>query len=85
MVGNVRQWTASLWGERLQAPDEAYRYPWRADAAPAEASDIVRRVWRGGSYADPQAQLRCAFRGALFPTRAGAPHLRMGLRVVAEA
>jgi formylglycine-generating enzyme required for sulfatase activity len=85
MVGNVRQWTASLWGERLQAPDEAYRYPWRADAAPADASDIVRRVWRGGSYADPQAQLRCAFRGALFPTRAGGPHLRMGLRVVAEA
>ena len=84
MVGNVRQWVASPWGERLQAPDEAYRYPWHADAAPADASDIVRRVWRGGSYADPQAQLRCAFRGALFPRRAGAPHLRMGLRVVAE-
>jgi formylglycine-generating enzyme required for sulfatase activity len=84
MVGNVRQWASSLWGERLQAPDEAYRYPWREDATPAEASDVMRRVWRGGSFADPKEQLRCAFRGALFPTRAGAPNLRMGFRVVAE-
>jgi formylglycine-generating enzyme required for sulfatase activity len=85
MVGNVRQWVASLWGERLQAPDEAYRYPWQQDAAPAdEASDIVRRIWRGGSFADPKEQLRCAYRGALFPTRAGGPNLRMGFRVVAD-
>ena len=88
LVGNVRQWTASPWGERLQAPDEECRYPWQQDSAPANvelanASEIIRRVWRGGSYADPKEQLRCAFRGALIPTRAGAPQLRMGLRVVA--
>lgn len=93
LVGNVRQWTAGLWGEHLQAPDEEYRYPWTQASAPAStelanaelaaASDIIRRVWRGGSYADPKEQLRCAFRGALTPTRTGAPQLRMGLRVVA--
>lgn len=90
LVGNVRQWTASPWGERLQAPDEEYRYPWQQDTALANAElaaagDIIRRVWRGGSYADSKEQLRCAFRGALIPTRAGAPQLRMGLRVVAAA
>ena len=88
MVGNVRQWAASAWGERLQAPDDEFRYPWQQDteltsAELAKASDIVRRVWRGGSYADPKELLRCSLRGALFPTRAGAPQLRMGLRVVA--
>jgi len=84
MVGHVRQWTRSLWGERLQAPDEAYRYPWATDATPADASDIVRRVWRGASYADAKAHLRCAARGALFPSRSGPPGLRMGFRVVVE-
>lgn len=88
LVGNVRQWTASAWGEHLQVPDEEFRYPWQQDAAtaPAElavAGELIRRVWRGGSYADPKEQLRCAFRGALIPTRTGAPQLRMGLRVVA--
>lgn len=88
LVGNVRQWTASPWGEHLQAPDEECRYPWQQDPAPtaaemAAAGDLIRRVWRGGSYADPKEQLRCAFRGALIPTRTGAPQLRMGLRIVA--
>jgi formylglycine-generating enzyme required for sulfatase activity len=81
MVGNVRQWTRSLWGERLRAPDEAWRYPWQADAVPPDASDVVRRVWRGASYADAGAQLLCAARGALFPARTGPPGLRMGFRV----
>ncbi len=93
LVGNVRQWVASPWGERLQAPDEEYRYPWQQDpvltntargnAELASASEIIRRMWRGGSYADAKEQLRCAFRGALIPTRTGAPQLRMGLRVAA--
>lgn len=88
MVGNVRQWVASLWGERLQTPDEAYLYTTaaanRSAPVPAaeDASDIVRRIWRGGSYLDPKEQLRCAFRGASFPTRAGPPNLRMGFRVM---
>jgi formylglycine-generating enzyme required for sulfatase activity len=82
LVGNVRQWTRSLWGERPWTPEPAYRYPWPADAPPPATSDIVRRIWRGGSYADAPELQRCSYRGNSLPKRIGAPGERMGLRVM---
>lgn len=83
MLGNVREWTCSLWGERLRQPEKRFQYPWRDDERnDLNANDQIRRVWRGGAYADGQRQLRCAARGILLPNSVGAPRKRMGFRVV---
>lgn len=83
MLGNVREWTCSLWGERLRQPEKRFQYPWQDDERnDLNANDQIRRVWRGAAYADGQHQLRCAARGALLPNSVGAPRKRMGFRVV---
>jgi len=85
LVGNVREWTCSLWGERLRMADERYRYPWQDDARnDLDANDQIRRIWRGGGYADPRNLLRCAARGNQLPTSRGLPHKRLGFRVMME-
>lgn len=82
MVGNVRQWTLALWGERLAEPDARYRYPLHPDDQNNKTiSDQVRRIWRGSSYSDPAGQHRCAARGAQLPNRTGSPEKWLGFRV----
>ncbi|MEZ4705723.1 MAG: SUMF1/EgtB/PvdO family nonheme iron enzyme [Caldilineaceae bacterium] len=83
MVGNVRQWTCTLWGDGLRQPEPRYAYPWSADERnDLTASDQIRRVWRGGGYADKIETLRCAARGAQLPTSRGVPKKRFGFRVM---
>jgi len=62
MVGNVWEWTRSLWGEKLHAP--AFRYPYAAgDGRENQAApEYVRRVLRGVSFYNEAAQVRCAAR-----------------------
>jgi formylglycine-generating enzyme required for sulfatase activity len=81
MVGNVREWTSTLWGEHLGEPK--FVYPWASDhREDLSACRFVLRVYRGGGAGDGLGNLRCSARGAHFPDRPGPPRKRHGFRVV---
>jgi formylglycine-generating enzyme required for sulfatase activity len=83
LVGNVREWTCSLWGLSALEPDEDYRYPWKADERNhLHADSAVRRVYRGGAATDRPDQLRCASRSSFDPALPGPKGKRHGFRVV---
>ena len=63
MAGNVIEWTRSLWGRDINAPE--YPYPYSTDKNEREniqAPDDVRRVVRGGAWDDESESVRCAHR-----------------------
>jgi formylglycine-generating enzyme required for sulfatase activity len=81
-VGNIRQWTCSLWGEKRVMPDRSFAYPWMDDRrndllAPRQ----IRRVVRGSSYKDDLKLLRCSARSGQIPDDPGLPGTRHGFRV----
>jgi len=83
MIGNVWEWTRSLWGTDWDKPD--FAYPYRADDAQREALDAgneVRRVVRGGSWGSHRDRARCAYRLGLQPACRGD---YLGFRVVLRA
>jgi len=83
MVGNVRQWTCSLWGEKRSQPDARYLYPWKDDQRNSlSANRQIRRVVRGSSMRDAVAALRCSWRSGQLPDDPGLPGLWHGFRVV---
>jgi formylglycine-generating enzyme required for sulfatase activity len=83
MVGNVRQWTCSLWGEKRRQPDARYSYPWKDDQRNSlSANRQIRRVVRGSSMRDAVMALRCCARSGQLPEDPGLPGLRHGFRVV---
>jgi formylglycine-generating enzyme required for sulfatase activity len=83
MVGNVRQWTCSLWGEKRSQPDARYLYPWKDDQRNSlGANRQIRRVVRGSSMRDAVTALRCSARSGQLPEDRGLPGLRHGFRVV---
>jgi formylglycine-generating enzyme required for sulfatase activity len=61
MVGNVVEWTSTIWGSERSAPD--FRPPYVADDGREEsrASSPFRelRVCRGGSFRDPAERVTC--------------------------
>lgn len=64
MLGNVQEWTSTLWGAEVDA--SAYPYPYRpADGREAANPNLYRtfRIHRGGSYRDAADRLRCSARG----------------------
>jgi formylglycine-generating enzyme required for sulfatase activity len=70
MLGNVQEWTATLWGTQPGQPEVTYRERpgggprvLRPEDLPAQA----RLVHRGGSYRSPPADLRCTARGNATP------------------
>jgi len=68
LVGNVRQWTASLWGEHPRFPDARFAYPWKNDRRnDLTANGQIRRVVRGSSFKDDVKSLRCSLRSGQFP------------------
>jgi formylglycine-generating enzyme required for sulfatase activity len=86
LVGNVPEWTNSLWGKG-GTPDEEFYYPWdpdlRRDDVTAESQ--IYRVYRGGSFADrQQTRLRCASRRGEAPTSTGEFERQLGFRVVLD-
>lgn len=82
LVGNVREWTSTLWGAQLREPDSRFVYPWQEDGRnDLNANEMTRRIWRGCGYRDAQAQARCAARGAQLPRSRGGPNQRYGFRV----
>ena len=83
LVGNVRQWTCTLWGEKRLAPDSTFAYPWRDDRRnDLNANRQIRRVVRGSSFKDDQRALRCSTRSGQLPDDVGFPEARHGFRVV---
>lgn len=89
MVGNVGEWTATLWGNRNRAPDDDYRYPWPGDGREDGRNDLsanerVRRVYRGGTSEYDQGPLRASRRGRQLPRQARFPGMRLGFRVVVQ-
>ena len=83
LVGNVRQWTITLWGEKRLTPDPHYAYPWKNDRRnDLNANRQIRRVVRGGSFQDDAQYLRCSARSGQFPDDAGSLGTRHGFRVV---
>jgi formylglycine-generating enzyme required for sulfatase activity len=70
MLGNVQEWTRSLWGSQPGQPD--FLYPYRPDdgrevADPTRLPAEARLVHRGGSYKSQPSELRCAARGSAAP------------------
>jgi formylglycine-generating enzyme required for sulfatase activity len=83
LVGNVRQWTCSLWGERRIGPDSRFAYPWKDDQRnDLNASRQIRRVVRGSSMNEEFKRLRCSVRSGQAPDDPGLPDARHGFRVV---
>jgi len=83
LVGNVRQWTTTLWGEKRIAPDPRYAYPWKDDGRnDLNASRQIRRVVRGSSMKDDIQMLRCSIRSGQSPDDGGLPGARHSFRVV---
>jgi formylglycine-generating enzyme required for sulfatase activity len=54
MHGYVSEWCADAWAPTLEGTP--------LDGSPRQAKDAKERVMRGGSFADPPDELRCAFR-----------------------
>jgi formylglycine-generating enzyme required for sulfatase activity len=84
LVGNVRQWTTTLWGKRLIAPDPEFYYPWVSDQRrdDLKAKNHLYRVVRGAIFNDDLAQLRCSARSGFDPRTTGIRGKRHGFRVV---
>lgn len=83
MIGNVREWTSTLWGYQRAVPDPAFSYPWVANDGRDDLSapGHLRRVYRGGA-ADNVVDLRCSRRGGYLPDRPGPRGNRHGFRVM---
>jgi formylglycine-generating enzyme required for sulfatase activity len=80
LVGNLREWTLSLWGENPITP--RFLYPWADDDRnDPKASPLVRRIYRGGASDNP-AEMVCSTRGGFDPNKSGLSRKRHGFRVV---
>jgi len=79
MVGNVWEWTRSLWGMNLRAPTFGYPYDPDDGRENQAAPEFIRRVLRGVSFYNDPHMARCAARYRY------SPHNRfdsVGFRVV---
>jgi formylglycine-generating enzyme required for sulfatase activity len=92
MVGNVREWTSTLWGTNWRRAQFTYPYD-RDEREPREpderqnrpellgASLAAFRIWRGGAYDDRTDYLGCSARGYCPGDRSLG---NLGFRVVRE-
>ena len=82
-VGNIRQWTCTLWGEKRVLPDPRFAYPWKDDRRnDLTASRQIRRVVRGSSFKENPRLLRCSARSGQVPDDPGLSDARHGFRVL---
>ncbi len=83
LVGNVLQWTTTLWGEKRQQPDPDFAYPWQDDERnDLQANRQIRRMLRGSAYSDARQECTCTARRSFLPDDRGQPGKRHGFRVV---
>ena len=86
MLGNVEEWTRTLWGTQWTPPEYGYPYPFDKndgrDLATADDLSVQGKVvHRGGSYKSTAAKLSCALRDCADPSSKIAWR---GFRVVME-
>lgn len=67
LVGNLREWTSTLWGDRLHPEKSLFPYPWKADDGRDKTETAQKyfkayRIYRGGGSIDDPAQMRCSAR-----------------------
>ena len=62
LIGNVWEWTASLWGEQMIKPSFGYPYNATDGREDMTAGDGVYRILRGGSWYYLSDLARCAVR-----------------------
>ncbi len=62
MVGNVWEWTTSLWERDWLGHEVRHPYRPRDDWGNLEAGDDIRRILRGGSFYHYSHHARCAYR-----------------------
>ena len=70
LLGNVQEWTRSLWGSQVTPPEFGYPYdPFdgREMTDPSKLPAQARLVHRGGSFKSTPAELRCTARGNALP------------------
>ena len=81
MVGNVSEWTNTVWGHDPAESD--FPYPYRADDGreASQTEEHVNRIFRGGSFRDRKALLTCSARRWYSPNRRDK---RRGFRIVLE-
>jgi formylglycine-generating enzyme required for sulfatase activity len=85
MVGNVREWTSTIWGIMRPEPGPKFSYPWQEDGRDdLEAGCYLYRVYRGGGAADDQEFLTCSARAGYAPLHPGPPGNGHGFRVVVK-
>lgn len=70
MVGNVWEWTSTLWGSAWQESDFAYPYRLNDGREELTADESVYRIFRGGSFKDEPGQLRGSARRWYAPAHA---------------
>ncbi|MDQ3773684.1 MAG: formylglycine-generating enzyme family protein [Pseudomonadota bacterium] len=82
IIGNVWEWTRSLWGKDLWDPDFVYPYePDDPNREDLEAGNDVSRAVRGGAWRDVRDYARCACREGGRPDgRSGIVGFRVVLR-----
>ena len=76
LVGNVWEWTSTVWGAKGETPD--FAYPYRADDGREDSTATALRVVRGGSW--PYNRRRSACRAA-FRFRGAPANFDFGFRV----
>lgn len=85
LVGNVLQWTRTLWGKNPIMPDTKYSYPYpqkddeRNDPHPRPG---ILRVIRGSSMSEDKGWCRCSARRGADPSLTGVRGARNSFRVV---
>jgi formylglycine-generating enzyme required for sulfatase activity len=70
LLGNVQEWTRSLWGLRSGQPDYDYPYDSSDGREVTDSAGLLaqaRLVHRGGSFKSQPAELRCTARGNALP------------------
>ena len=67
MAGNVWEWTRSIWGNEYERA--AFKYPYNPNDGREDDTSSLMRVLRGGSFADPPENARCAVRYAEEPDK----------------
>jgi formylglycine-generating enzyme required for sulfatase activity len=81
LVGNVLQWTCTLWGKKLFPPD--IQYPWIDDMRNnIRANPEIRRVLRGSSMNYDVKSHRCSARSGQVTDDRGLSGARHGFRVM---
>jgi formylglycine-generating enzyme required for sulfatase activity len=79
MVGNVWEWTRSLWGSDMDRLEFKYPYDPKDGREDLEAPYNVLRVLRGGAFWSYRWYVRCAFHNGPHPDLR---HRSVGFRVV---